>query len=52
MRRGCSAMGIGTEHVKHLVLTPMHTEHAGAIGDFPGAALWLPQATNRRTASG
>ena len=37
-------MGIDTTEVNHLVVTHMHTDHAGGIGDFPGAALWIPEA--------
>jgi glyoxylase-like metal-dependent hydrolase (beta-lactamase superfamily II) len=39
-----TGQGIDPAEVKHLVVTHMHTDHGGGIGDFPGATLWIPEA--------
>ena len=37
-------MGAAAEDVRHIVLTHIHTDHAGGVEDFPDATLWVSEA--------
>lgn len=38
-----SVLGVGADTVEHLVLSHLHYDHTGHIGDFPNARIWVQQ---------
>lgn len=39
-----AALGVPSEEVDYLVVTHMHWDHVGGLGDFPGASFLTPRA--------
>jgi len=42
------ALGIGSKDVRHVVLTHLHTDHAGGLAHFPDSKIWVAQQELRR----
>lgn len=45
--RQIERLGYRTSDVRHVVMTHMHTDHAGGIYHFPEATFWLTDAENK-----
>ncbi len=42
------ALGIGSRDVRHVVLTHLHTDHAGGLAHFPDSKIWVAEQELRR----